>query len=119
MTQFDAFQVTKDNEGNFHRTIVQLDTETLPDHPVLIDVQCSSLNFKDAMSATGNPGVTRVFPHVPGVDAAGTVLTWKHNCESYVHKFACNPHGANTTWKQEYTLNRPRRGEIRRKFNEL
>ncbi len=54
--------------------LVQLDTAALPDHPVLIDVHYSSLNFKDAMSATGNPGVTRVFPHVPGIDAAGVVL---------------------------------------------
>lgn len=74
MTQFNAFQVSKDDEGNFHRAIVQLDTHALPDHPVLIDVHYSSLNYKDALSATGNPGVTRVFPHVPGVDAAGVVL---------------------------------------------
>ncbi len=73
MTQFNAFQVSKDDEGKFHRAIVQLDTETLPEHPVLIDVRFSSLNFKDAMSATGTPGVTRVFPHVPGIDAAGVV----------------------------------------------
>lgn len=74
MTDFSAFQVTKDADGNYQRTLVQLDTEALPDHPVLIDVHYSSLNFKDAMSATGNPGVTRVFPHVPGIDAAGVVM---------------------------------------------
>ena len=33
-----------------------------------------SLNYKDALSATGNKGVTRVYPHTPGIDAAGTVL---------------------------------------------
>ena len=74
MAQFNAFQVSKDDEGKFHRAVVQLETEALPDHAVLIDVHFSSLNYKDAMSATGNPGVTRVFPHVPGVDAAGVVL---------------------------------------------
>ena len=37
-------------------------------------VAYSSLNFKDALSATGNPGVTRNFPHTPGIDAAGTVV---------------------------------------------
>lgn len=42
---------------------------------VLIKVQYSSVNYKDALSATGNPGVTRNFPHTPGIDAAGTVVS--------------------------------------------
>ena len=46
----------------------------LPDNEVLIDVKYSSLNYKDGLSATGNPGVTRVFPHTPGIDASGVVL---------------------------------------------
>lgn len=74
MSQFNAFQVSKGDEGAFRRAVVRLDIEALPDHPVLIDVRFSSLNYKDAMSATGNPGVTRRFPHVPGIDAAGVVL---------------------------------------------
>jgi putative YhdH/YhfP family quinone oxidoreductase len=40
---------------------------------VVIKVAYSSLNFKDALSATGAPGVTKHYPHVPGIDAAGTV----------------------------------------------
>ncbi len=74
MSCFSALQVTRDDAGRFHRELVELDTALLPDHPVLIEVQYSSLNFKDALSATGNPGVSGVFPHVPGVDAAGVVL---------------------------------------------
>lgn len=46
----------------------------LPTGNVLIRVACSSLNYKDAMAATGHPGIVRSFPHVPGVDAAGTVV---------------------------------------------
>ena len=42
---------------------------------VLIKVQYSSVNYKDALSASGNPGVTRSFPHTPGIDAAGTVVS--------------------------------------------
>jgi acrylyl-CoA reductase (NADPH) len=42
---------------------------------VLIKVQYSSVNYKDALSASGNPGVTRNFPHTPGIDAAGTVVS--------------------------------------------
>lgn len=42
---------------------------------VLINVQYSSVNYKDALSASGNRGVTRNFPHIPGIDAAGTVVS--------------------------------------------
>ena len=54
----------------------RLDTLTLSDLPeqgVLVRVHWSSLNYKDALSATGNKGVTRHFPHTPGIDAVGVV----------------------------------------------
>ncbi|MEC7076901.1 MAG: YhdH/YhfP family quinone oxidoreductase [Pseudomonadota bacterium] len=70
---FRAFRVEK-NESGFVRSIIERDVEDLPEGEVLIDVQYSSLNYKDALSATGNPGVTRAFPHTPGIDAAGSVL---------------------------------------------
>ena len=70
---FKAFEVTKTEDG-FTRSIVEREESDLPDGDVLIDVQFSSLNFKDGLSATGNPGVTRNFPHTPGIDAAGTVI---------------------------------------------
>ena len=70
---FRAFRVEK-NDSGFVRSVIQRDVEDLPDGEVLIDVQYSSLNYKDALSATGNPGVTRVFPHTPGIDAAGLVV---------------------------------------------
>ncbi|MFT7651792.1 MAG: acrylyl-CoA reductase (NADPH) [Candidatus Azotimanducaceae bacterium] len=70
---FKAFQVTKTDSG-FERDIVERSTEDLPAGNLLIEVQYSSLNYKDALSATGNPGVTRNFPHTPGIDAAGTIL---------------------------------------------
>lgn len=46
----------------------------LPAGAVLIRVAYSSLNYKDAMAARGHAGIVRTFPHVPGVDAAGTVV---------------------------------------------
>ena len=70
---FKAFQVTKTDDG-FERAIVEREETDLPEGDVLIDVQFSSLNYKDGLSATGNPGVTRNFPHTPGIDAAGTVI---------------------------------------------
>ena len=70
---FSAFRVEK-NESGFSRSVVERDESDLPEGDLLIDVRYSSLNFKDGLSATGNPGVTRNFPHTPGIDAAGIVL---------------------------------------------
>lgn len=70
---FKAFRI-ENEEGVFSRSIVDREIEDLPAGELLIDVQFSSLNYKDGMSATGNPGVTRKFPHTPGIDAAGIVL---------------------------------------------
>jgi len=73
MTAYKALYIQQPTEGQFTRTIAQRDTGELPPNEVLIRVQFSSLNFKDAMSAHGNKGVTREFPHQGGIDAAGIV----------------------------------------------
>lgn len=73
MTTYKAFYIRADDDSGFKRSIAQLDTADLPANDVLIQVQYSSLNFKDAMSAHGNKGVTREFPHQGGIDAAGVV----------------------------------------------
>lgn len=70
---FKAFQVDKTETG-YRRAIVTREDAQLPEGDLLIQVQYSSLNYKDGLSATGNPGVTRRFPHTPGIDAAGVVL---------------------------------------------
>jgi acrylyl-CoA reductase (NADPH) len=69
---FYAYQVVREGEG-FQGRVVSLPIGVLPPGDVLIKVNYSSLNYKDALSATGNPGVTRRYPHIPGIDAAGTV----------------------------------------------
>ncbi|MGA1370798.1 MAG: YhdH/YhfP family quinone oxidoreductase [Pseudomonadales bacterium] len=74
MTTFTAFRIEK-TEAGFVRSVVTRDESSLPAGDVLIDVRYSSVNFKDGLSATGNPGVTRTFPHTPGIDAAGVVLS--------------------------------------------
>ena len=56
---FSALVVSEDTNGQFRRTIVQRRIGDLPDHEVLVRVRYSSLNYKDALSATGNRGVTR------------------------------------------------------------
>jgi acrylyl-CoA reductase (NADPH) len=67
-----AYQVIREGEG-FQGKIVNLSLGGLPSGDVLIKVAFSSLNYKDALSTIGNPGVTRKYPHIPGVDVAGTV----------------------------------------------
>ena len=69
---YKAF-VVEEKDGKFIQTIQTLSTDNLPAGNVLVKVHYSSLNYKDALSATGNKGVTKKYPHTPGIDAAGTV----------------------------------------------
>ena len=71
---FRALVVDEAEDGRFIRRIQQRPLESLPPHDVLIRVSYSSLNYKDALSASGHKGVTRSYPHTPGIDAAGTVV---------------------------------------------
>lgn len=73
-TQFRALWVEELPNGAFARSIITRAVDDLPPGDVLIRVQFSSLNYKDALSASGNKGVTRRYPHTPGVDAAGLVV---------------------------------------------
>jgi acrylyl-CoA reductase (NADPH) len=70
---FKALVITENSSGKFERSIVQREMDDLPAGEVLIKVQYTSLNYKDALSATGNKGITRQYPHTPGIDAAGIV----------------------------------------------
>ena len=72
-TTFRAFRIEKSGE-TFSRGVKTLAQDILPDGDLTVQVAYSSLNYKDALSATGNPGVTKSYPHTPGIDAAGTVL---------------------------------------------
>ena len=72
---FRAFVVSEDAPQKFIRAITTKRLDNLPPGDVLIRVSYSSLNYKDALSATGNKGVTRKYPHTPGIDAAGVVET--------------------------------------------
>ncbi|MCW8859573.1 MAG: YhdH/YhfP family quinone oxidoreductase [Deltaproteobacteria bacterium] len=74
---FKAMVVSETGEKQFTREIKQRQINDLPDGDVLINVQYSSLNYKDALSASGNKGVTRNYPHTPGIDAAGVVAESK------------------------------------------
>jgi len=70
---FQAMVVEEDSEGHFQRHIQTRLIDELPPGDILVKVHYSSLNYKDALSASGNKGVTRTYPHTPGIDAAGIV----------------------------------------------
>ena len=71
---FRAMIVTEAENRTFTRSISTRNIADLPSGDLLVQVYYSSLNFKDALSATGRPGVTRQYPHTPGIDAAGEVV---------------------------------------------
>ncbi len=71
---FKAF-VVEEQGDIFTRSIKSKSTNELPEGDLLIKVRYSSLNYKDALSASGNKGVTRNYPHTPGIDAVGTVVS--------------------------------------------
>ena len=70
--QYSAYYV-EESDGTFSASISKLELEKPADGFVQIKVTHSSLNYKDALSASGNKGVTRNYPFVPGIDAAGTI----------------------------------------------
>ncbi len=70
---FLAYRVEETEQG-MKAAWQTLSDDDLPAGDVLIDVAYSSVNYKDALSASGNKGVTRAYPHTPGIDVAGTVL---------------------------------------------
>lgn len=71
--KFKALVVRQTPEDTFVSKVEERTIDQLPAGDVLVKVHYSSLNYKDALSATGNRGVTKRYPHTPGIDAAGIV----------------------------------------------
>lgn len=80
--KFKALVVEKTPEKKFVREVRERYLSDLAPGELLVRVHYSSLNFKDALSATGHPGVTRQFPHTPGIDAAGEVVSCENGAFS-------------------------------------
>jgi putative YhdH/YhfP family quinone oxidoreductase len=70
--KFKALIIEEQN-GAFVRNIKTQTISNLQVGEVVVKVNYSSLNFKDALSSSGNKGVTKNYPHTPGIDAAGIV----------------------------------------------
>lgn len=69
---FSAF-VVREVDGSYEGNIETKHVDDLPEGDILIRVTHSCVNYKDALSMSGNRGVTKSYPHTPGVDAAGYI----------------------------------------------
>src|SRR5690554_2817476 len=76
---YKAFVVRENEDGSFSRSIENKTIADLPQGEVLIQVKYAALNYKDALSASGHKGISKNYPHVPGVDAVGVVVDCKTN----------------------------------------
>ncbi|MCP9756344.1 acryloyl-CoA reductase [Lacihabitans sp. CCS-44] len=81
MESFKKIIVKELEDGSFSQTIEKAGLDSLIPNDLLVKVKYTSINFKDALSATGNKGVTKKYPHTPGIDAAGIVA--KSNSEKF------------------------------------
>jgi len=70
---FKALVVDKDEAGATHASVQTLDDDRLPAGDVTVAVEYSTLNYKDGLCLTSGGGLVRSYPHVPGIDFAGTV----------------------------------------------
>lgn len=75
---FTALVVDKSKSGEITREIKDLPDDRLPEGDVTVAVEFSTLNYKDGLCMTGAGGLVRTYPHVPGIDFAGTVETSSH-----------------------------------------
>ncbi|MAY83451.1 MAG: oxidoreductase [Flavobacteriales bacterium] len=73
-TEYRAFVARENADGSFSQALEKKKISELPDHEVLIRVKYAALNYKDALSASGHKGISKNYPHTPGVDACGIVV---------------------------------------------
>lgn len=73
MEKYKALVIRETGEGKFQKGIETVSRDFLAKNELLIKVAYAALNYKDALSSIGNRGVTKKYPHTPGVDACGVV----------------------------------------------
>ena len=72
---FRALLLSQDDDGNLSHSITELDDADLPERPVIVDVDYSTLNYKDGLAIVNGAPIVRTWPMVPGIDLAGTVAS--------------------------------------------
>ena len=70
---FDALVVEKDEDGKTSAAVTQIDEADLPEGEVTVAVEYSTVNYKDGLCIGPGGGLVRNYPHIPGIDFAGTV----------------------------------------------
>ncbi len=70
---FNALLVTRDDDGKTHAEVAQITEDQLPPGDVTVAVDYSTMNYKDGLCIGPGGGLVRNYPHVPGIDFAGTV----------------------------------------------
>jgi acrylyl-CoA reductase (NADPH) len=70
---FNALIVEKDAEGKTSASVQQIGLDRLPEGEVTVAVEYSTVNYKDGLCIGPGGGLVRNYPHVPGIDFAGTV----------------------------------------------
>ena len=74
MDRYKALVIREQADGSFKKNVETVSRDFLPKNDILIKVAYAGLNYKDALSANGNKGVSRHYPHTPGVDASGVIV---------------------------------------------
>ena len=90
---FKALVVIKNDDGKTSASIKDISVDDLPEGEILINVDYSSLNYKDGLCVGSGGGLVRKYPHVPGIDLAGVVISSSDN------RFAVGDRVISTGWR--------------------
>ncbi|MDA0661201.1 MAG: acryloyl-CoA reductase, partial [Planctomycetota bacterium] len=79
--QIRSFFVERSPDGGIQRGSRNIASQELPAGNAVVQVEWSSLNYKDGLAAQGHPGVAKRLPHIPGIDAAGYLVEAPKDCQ--------------------------------------
>ncbi|WP_180682843.1 MDR family oxidoreductase [Tepidicella baoligensis] len=95
---FKAWMITRTDAEGYRCTLSDLDESQLPAGDVTVQVEWSTVNYKDGLALTGRSPVVRQFPMVPGIDLAGTVTASRHPRWREGDRVVLNGWGVGETW---------------------
>lgn len=95
---FKAWKITKTDAEGYRCALVDVDEGELPEGDVTVQVEWSTVNYKDGLAFTGRSPVVRQFPMVPGIDLAGTVAASRHPRWRVGDRVILNGWGVGETW---------------------
>jgi acrylyl-CoA reductase (NADPH) len=101
----DSFNaiVAQDNDGKAVASLKQITLADLPDESVLVDVACSTLNYKDGLAVSGAAPICRKLPLICGIDLAGTVVDSADPAYQPGDRILVNGYGMSETFDGGYS----------------